>query len=629
MRPPGPFATQWMDAHMQAHSDLALLQQWRQHQDAHAFRALTQRYGGLVFGVCNRVLKNPSDAEEITQDCFLKLARHPEKVSRSVGPWLHSVAVNAALDRMRSDQRRRAREAVYLKDKPSEIEYDARDLLEHVDEAIHQLPEAHRHCVVAWFLEGKPRQEVADELGVSTKTIQRKTDEAIDKIRDFLGKRGITTSAVALGTALTGLKADAMPLALDLALGKIAVAGNLDTATRAAAVQGTTIGGTGMIKAAGIIAALVAVVSGIAWWSSTVPAKERVAESIPVRTLESSAATAPTIETPSKASTVESEATTEAPNGDSSNPAPLGRELFDITPIPNPTRYASLRGTVTDSAERRIVPGIERLQEQLAHRFGIRATPPWIEGCGAVARPTVLLQKFANVKYDRRQEAAELEWAALCWPHHLDAFFASGLVNISLTFDWSTTKVWPEHAFLTPLFEPDRPFSLPAAMLVCLSLCAPPGDLSRAAIDVLVEGIADGRVHPAPFAEPALRIAETPWFQFGRFTTNLAEVARVSPHHAWAVRGLLEALIPPWTDLPKNSHHALELLLELLTQLGQPLEPATREVLGLVKAGGKSGKLVKQLLALGAIDNGAMESAREAMLAARVARAERWAAAPG
>ena len=98
---------------MQTPSDIALLQRWQYQQDALAFRALTQRYGALVFGICNRVLQNAADAEEITQDCFLKLAQYPEKVDRSVGPWLHSVAVNAAISRIRSEQRRRTREAIH------------------------------------------------------------------------------------------------------------------------------------------------------------------------------------------------------------------------------------------------------------------------------------------------------------------------------------------------------------------------------------------------------------------------------------------------------------------------------------------------------------------------------------
>jgi hypothetical protein len=274
---------------------------------------------------------------------------------------------------------------------------------------------------------------------------------------------------------------------------------------------------------------------------------------------------------------------------------------------------------------RRVVPGIERLQEQLAHRFGIRVTPTWTEGCGAVARPTVLLQKFANVKHDRRPEATELEWAALCWPHNLDAFFASGLVNISLTFDWSTTKVWSEYAFLSSLFEADRPVSMPAAMLICLALCAPQGDLSRTAIDVLAESIGDGRAHPDSFDEPVARIALTKWFQYGRFVANLGEVARVSPMHAWVVAAMLERHVTGWEELPKNGHNALELLMELLTQLGLGLAAGARETLGTVKVGGRSGKLVKQLLGMTAQENGAMDGVREAMLAARVARAARWA----
>ena len=152
---------------MQTPSDIVLLRQWQEKRDPHAFKALTQRYGGLVFGICNRVLKNRADAEDITQECFLKLAQHPEKPDRAVGPWLHSVAVNGSINHIRSEQRRRAREAEYETERPHTVEYTANDLFEYVDEAIGMLPEAQRHCVVGCFLENKAQDEVAVELGLS------------------------------------------------------------------------------------------------------------------------------------------------------------------------------------------------------------------------------------------------------------------------------------------------------------------------------------------------------------------------------------------------------------------------------------------------------------------------------
>ncbi|MBX3176867.1 MAG: sigma-70 family RNA polymerase sigma factor [Candidatus Hydrogenedentes bacterium] len=343
---------------MQPPSDLALLQQWQLHRDAHAFKALTQRYGGLVFGICNRVLKNQADAEEITQECFLKLAQHPTPPERSVGAWLHSVAVNAAINRIRAEQRRRAREAVHESARPVTSEYSAGDVLEHVDEAIGQLSVAQRHCVVGYFLEGKPRSEVAAELGVSTKTVQRKTDEAIERIRETLARRGITTSAGALAVTMAGLSAEALPAGLGIALGKIAVAGSARAATRAVAGKSINTGGAMMMKAAALAIAGLVLVSGAIWWRAGVSDWGTASVAAPAPPPAAlNAATSPDAPADSAVPPVEVAAIPEtSPALSPADSAPALVSLDAIAPIANPTRYAALAGTVVDDAQRPI-PG--------------------------------------------------------------------------------------------------------------------------------------------------------------------------------------------------------------------------------------------------------------------------------
>ncbi len=327
---------------MQTPSDIALLQRWQYQQDALAFRALTQRYGALVFGICNRVLQNAADAEEITQDCFLKLAQDPGKVDRSVGPWLHSVAVNAAISRIRSEQRRRSREVAHESARAQSTEYSARDLFEHVDEAISQLPDAQRHCIVGYFLEGKPRHDVAAALGVSTKTVQRKTDEAIEKIREILGQRGITTSAGALATTMAGLKVDALPPALGVALGKIAVAGHAGAAARAVAGK-TSTGGAIIMKKATFTAVGIAIATGTWFWFAADQQPDTSATNIPAAApafAEVLPDVAPNTAPPEEAETRAIVTAIELPSP--------RMAIDEIQAIANPEHYAEVAGTVVD-----------------------------------------------------------------------------------------------------------------------------------------------------------------------------------------------------------------------------------------------------------------------------------------
>ena len=79
-------------------NDQTLLKQWYQHGDAEAFHQITRRYAGLVYGTCRRILRNPSDAEDVAQECFETLAVKTRADGCALGAWLHTVATRRALD---------------------------------------------------------------------------------------------------------------------------------------------------------------------------------------------------------------------------------------------------------------------------------------------------------------------------------------------------------------------------------------------------------------------------------------------------------------------------------------------------------------------------------------------------
>src|SRR5947209_2559787 len=100
--------------------DLVLLQRYRETGDADAFTEIVQRYAGPVFAACQRVLHDPSVAEDAAQETFYRLMTRPHRVSSSLGGWLHRAATRLALDIRRSDNSRRRREAAYELPEPAE-----------------------------------------------------------------------------------------------------------------------------------------------------------------------------------------------------------------------------------------------------------------------------------------------------------------------------------------------------------------------------------------------------------------------------------------------------------------------------------------------------------------------------
>src|SRR5579885_1567699 len=80
--------------------------------DEAAFAALVHRHGPLVYGTCLRILGNRTDTDDAFQAVFFVLARraHTLKRDRSIGPWLHGVALRVAKKLRGQIVRRRLRE---------------------------------------------------------------------------------------------------------------------------------------------------------------------------------------------------------------------------------------------------------------------------------------------------------------------------------------------------------------------------------------------------------------------------------------------------------------------------------------------------------------------------------------
>jgi len=222
-------------------NELALLQQYARTRDAFAFRQLVEQHQDMVFAACHRVLGNRADAEDAAQNCFLKLSLAAGRLKAPIGGWLHTVAVHGAIDMLRGETARRARERAAAKAAPRTCtcpDASWADVRGEVDAAITALPERLRTPLVLYFLEGRTQADVATELGVSRPSVSRYLRRGVEALRRRLKRAGVMASVVALPTMLSSSAAEAAPATLAADLGKIALAG---TGAKATAV---TAGGT-------------------------------------------------------------------------------------------------------------------------------------------------------------------------------------------------------------------------------------------------------------------------------------------------------------------------------------------------------------------------------------------------
>ncbi|MBI5092779.1 MAG: sigma-70 family RNA polymerase sigma factor [Candidatus Hydrogenedentes bacterium] len=270
-------------------SNVALVERWVRQRDAEAFRALVVRYAGMVYGTCRRLLGNAAEAEDVSQECFEILARAGNKPGRYLGPWLHRVATNQSLKRLRADRRRKSRDAQFAATFHQDYVPDWNDIYTFIDEAIAELPQQLRVPLVKHFLEVESYETIARDLGVSRQVAAYRTEKAITHIRKYLTYRGITVTGALLAALVRANVSEAAPSTLVGALSRIALAGQLETAVGSGILNAMSnaLFPTGLT----VFAAILVAVAGVVWTASRAIPPQPDPEFVPAFEKSSTAAT--------------------------------------------------------------------------------------------------------------------------------------------------------------------------------------------------------------------------------------------------------------------------------------------------------------------------------------------------
>ncbi len=215
--------------------DATLLRRYAEERSEAAFTALVHRHLDLVYSAAlRRTGGDPHRAADVAQQVFAAVARNARRLSRhSVLPaWLHTATRNAALNLMKSEQRRQAREseAFALSVEATggaEVRRGWEGIKRVLDAAIDELPGPDREAVVLRFLERREFSEIGLAPRVSTDAARMRTGRALEKLRLLLARRGISSTAAALGTLVTSQSLISAPagLAATVASSSLALGG--------------------------------------------------------------------------------------------------------------------------------------------------------------------------------------------------------------------------------------------------------------------------------------------------------------------------------------------------------------------------------------------------------------------
>jgi RNA polymerase sigma-70 factor (ECF subfamily) len=169
-------------------------------RDQVAFEALYVRHADLVYSIALRVVADPGIAQDVAQEVFLRVWRHPALFDVTRGrfvSWLMSVARNRAVDEVRSRGRRRLREVTPTPgaDDPADPHAvdpqlaaqlsSERDV---VRKALDNLPEEQRVAIELAYFGGMTQQEISSVLNTPLGTIKTRVRLAMKKLRVSLGQ---------------------------------------------------------------------------------------------------------------------------------------------------------------------------------------------------------------------------------------------------------------------------------------------------------------------------------------------------------------------------------------------------------------------------------------------------------
>ncbi len=162
--------------------------------DADAFDAVYDQVAATVFGIVRRVIRDPAQSEEVTQDVLLEVWQSAAKFDPARGSaaaWVTTLAHRRAVDRVRSvqkeaDRERRLAAAAVPYDEVAEAVESSLER-ERVRRCLGSLTDLQRESVTLAYYGGYTYAQVASLLGVPDGTIKTRMRDALIRLRDCLG----------------------------------------------------------------------------------------------------------------------------------------------------------------------------------------------------------------------------------------------------------------------------------------------------------------------------------------------------------------------------------------------------------------------------------------------------------
>ena len=170
----------------------AELVEYLQKGDNSGYAIICDRYASMLFGIILRIVNDQADAENLLQDCFVKIWLNIHTYESSKGrfaTWLINIARNTAIDFTRSkfySQKRKNQNIDYLVSSAFDVSHtpiapETIGLRQFVD----TLPAQNRQVIEWMYFQGYTQQEIADEFNIPLGTVKTRARLALLELRQY------------------------------------------------------------------------------------------------------------------------------------------------------------------------------------------------------------------------------------------------------------------------------------------------------------------------------------------------------------------------------------------------------------------------------------------------------------
>jgi RNA polymerase sigma-70 factor (ECF subfamily) len=179
--------------HIEEVSDAQLVTSIARYSEV-ALAEVYRRHGGAVYGLARRVLNDPAEAEDVTQEVFLRLWNEPDRYDPTRGSlrsFLLAQSHARAVDAVRSTSSRRQREsrdALHTARGIYDLQHEVWDLAmaDQVGQAMGALPEEERRAIELAYFDGHTYREVARLLQQPEGTVKSRIRNGMRRMRAAL-----------------------------------------------------------------------------------------------------------------------------------------------------------------------------------------------------------------------------------------------------------------------------------------------------------------------------------------------------------------------------------------------------------------------------------------------------------